>query len=224
MKSYLGALGAVLLMGGSAPLLAQTYEVYPAARQFQWHVDAGGAITTGRTADFLDSGWTIGTGFTWHPQLGSPFALRTDLHYSRFNATNQLITLGEIANQTQIDDGSGQIVALDLNAVFETPVSRNVRAYVIGGVGVDYRKIELTQTVAVGGVVCDGWWGFCGFGYVPGDVLIQREETTRLAWNAGVGLDFALGHGQSWFIEARFNRMETHDPTDFVPIRVGMRF
>ncbi len=224
MKAHISTFGALLLIGVSAPLLAQTYQTFPPARQFQWHIDGGGAITTGRTSDFLDSGWTLGTGFTWHPQLDSPFALRTDLHYSRFNATNQLISLGEVANQTRIDDGTGQILALDLNAVFETPLSRTVRAYLIGGVGVNYRKIELTQTVAVGGFICDPWWGFCGVGYVPGDVLIDREETTRLAWNAGLGLDFSLGGGQSWFIEARFNRMETRDPTDFVPIRIGMRF
>jgi opacity protein-like surface antigen len=224
MKSYICTVGAALLIGAAAQAPAQTYQTFPPERLFQWHIEGGGAVTTGRTADFLNSGWNIGTGFTWRPSHDAPIALRADLSYSRFNATNQLISLGEVVNQTRIDDGFGQIVGLDLDAVFTTPISRHARAYVLGGVGVDYRKIELTQTVAVGGYICDPWWGFCSPGYVTGDLLVQRTETTRLAWNAGLGLDFSLGNGQSWFIEARYHRMETQDPTEFIPIRIGLRF
>jgi hypothetical protein len=74
-------------------------------------------------------------------------------------------------------------------------------------------------------LVCDGWWGFCGTGFFAGDVLVDREETTRFAWNAGVGMEFPLYGGQSWFVEARYNRMATQGaPTEFIPVRVGLRF
>jgi Outer membrane protein beta-barrel domain len=226
MKSYIYTLGAALLASG-AQAMAQSY--YSSGysydtRPIQWHFDGGYGVTTGRTADYLNNGWTIGGGFTWHPDPGGPFSLRTDLNYSRFGATDQLITLGELQTQTQIDDGNGQIVDLDMDGVYEFPVAPAVRGYLLGGVGVAHRRLELTQTVAYGGVVCDSWWGFCGVGYAPGDVVVASQNTTRFTWNAGAGLDISIGGGQSWFVEARYTRIETPVPTDFVPIRVGIRF
>jgi hypothetical protein len=37
-------------------------------------------------------------------------------------------------------------------------------------------------------------------------------------------VDFALPAGQSWFVEARYERIETQEPTEFIPIRFGLRF
>ena len=53
---------------------------------------------------------------------------------------------------------------------------------------------------------------------------VASQDTTRFAWNAGVGVDFALPAGQSWFVEARYERIETQEPTEFIPIRFGLRF
>jgi opacity protein-like surface antigen len=223
MKSYIYSVGAALLVSSSVPVPAQDYYEYQPL-PIQWHVDGGYSVATGRTADFLDNGWTVGGGFQWKPAPDAPFAIRTDLHYSRFEATDKLLTLGEIQDQTRIDHGNGQMVGLDVDGVLNIPLGRGVRGYVLAGIGVDYRRIDLSQTVAFGGLVCDRWWGFCGRGFVPGDVLVDRQETTRFAWNAGVGVEFPLYGGESWFVEARFNRMETAVPTDMVPIRVGLRF
>jgi len=37
-------------------------------------------------------------------------------------------------------------------------------------------------------------------------------------------MSFALPAGQSWFIEARYERIQTQGPTELVPIRIGFRF
>jgi opacity protein-like surface antigen len=229
MKFHMCGITAVLLAGLGTQAFAQGYGYsqsyeYPSQRPIQWHIDGGYAITSGHTADYLDNGWTVGGGFTVRPVPGSPFSLRADLNYSQFSATNHLITLSEQQNQTQIDNGTGRIVNLDVDGVFEIPLGARARGYVLAGIGGAWRQIDLTQTVAFGGYFCDAWYGYCNVGFVPGDVLVQREETTRFAWNAGLGVEFPLYNGQSWFIEARYNRMETPDPTEFIPIRVGMRF
>jgi len=218
----------LLVTVGAASALAQNSGYYQRSdgpqRPLRWHVDGGYAVTTGQTADYLVNGWTVGGGFTFRPAPASPFSLRTDLNFSQFGATKSLITLGEERNQTFIDDGTGRVINLDLDAVLDVPLGPRARGYLMAGVGGAWRQIELTQTVAFGGYYCDSWYGFCGFGVVPGDVLVQREETTRFAWNAGVGVEFPLYNGQSWFIEARYNRIETPQPTEFIPIRVGLRF
>jgi opacity protein-like surface antigen len=190
----------------------------------QWHVMGGAAVTTGHTADYLETGYTVGGGLTFRPDPTGPFSLRTDLSFSRFNATNHLLNIGAEQNQTEIDDGWGDIINLDVDGVLDIPLGARVRGYVMAGVGGAYRRIDLTQTVGFGGYFCDDWYGYCGVGVVPGDVLVQRESTTRFAWNAGVGVEFPLYRGQSFFIEARYNRMQTPDPTEFIPIRIGYRF
>jgi len=215
MKPYLRILALLALLAGGAPAFAQAYQ-YPAARPLQWFIDGGGSITAGTTADFLDSGWSIGTGFTLRPVPGQPFMLRADLNYNRFSGTNQLISLGQAVNQTPVDNGYGQTVTGFLNGVLEAPVSPWMRFYVTGGVGLGYRRIELTQN----GFVCSPF--FCGPGY--GGNAVAASDDTRFAWNAGLGVDFALPGGQSWFVEARYERIETQEPTEYIPIRFGLRF
>jgi len=215
MKPYLRLLALLALLAGGAPAFAQAYQ-YPAARPLQWFIDGGGSITAGTTADFLDSGWSIGTGFTLRPVPGQPFMLRADLNYNRFSGTNQLISLGQAVNQTPVDNGYGQTVTAFLNGVLEAPVSPWMRFYLTAGVGLGYRRIELTQN----GFVCSPF--FCGPGY--GGNAVAASDDTRFAWNAGLGVDFALPRGQSWFVEARYERIETREPTEYIPIRFGLRF
>jgi opacity protein-like surface antigen len=221
MKTHAYAFGASMLLAASTQALAQSdFQQRP----LQWHVDAGYSVTNGRTGEFLENGWTAGVGLTWWPRAGIPFGLRADLHYSDYNATDNFINLGSALTQTRVDDGHGEIVGLDVDGVYEVPLGSIARGYVLAGIGEAYRRIELTQTVVIGGLVCDPWWGFCAPGFFPGDVLIARGSTTRFGWNAGLGVDFPLANGSSWFIEARYNRIETTRPTQFIPIRIGLRF
>ena len=220
MKTCLRLLAHLMLLA-CTPALAQMYRVEPLP--LQWYVDVGPSLTTGTTADFLQDGWTIGTGFIVRPDAAGPFALRTNFQYSRFNATNALLAQGAQANQTQIDGGYGQVFSADVDAVLQFPVSPHTHFYVMAGGGLAHRSVQLTQNVGSGGLVCGGWFDFCG-AYAPGDVVVASDSQTHLSWNAGAGLDFALPGGQSWFLEARFEEIETAQPTQFIPIRVGLRF
>src|SRR5262249_9647548 len=101
--------------------------------------------------------------------------------------------------------------------VLEAPVSPWMRFYVAGGVGVGYRRIELTQN----GFLCDPFFCSSGFGR---STLVASDDSTRFAWNAGAGLDFALPGGSSWFVEAGYERIQTQERTEFIPIRFGFRF
>lgn len=220
---------AVLLASLASVAGAQSYgyaDPYASGSRgpVQWHIMGGYAATAGTTTDYLNGGWSFGGGLTLRPEQASPWSLRADLSFSRFSATNNLLSIGAQQNQTQIDDGWGDILNLDVDAVFDIPLGPRARGYAMAGIGGAYRRIDLTQTAAFGGYFCDPWYGYCDVGVVPGDVLVQRTETTRFAWNAGVGIEFPLYNGQSWFIEARYDRMETAQPTEFIPVRIGMRF
>ncbi|MDE2051648.1 MAG: outer membrane beta-barrel protein [Gammaproteobacteria bacterium] len=226
MRPFLYPLAATLLLSAGAQAPAQNYveRYYGPREHVHWHIDTGYAATTGQISDALQGGWTIGGGFSWQPDYSSPLALRTDLNYSRFNATRQLIGINQAIDQTQIDDGYGEIVDLSVDGEFRMPLSPYLTAFAVAGGGIAHRRIALTQTVPVGGYFCDPWFGFCDFGLVAGSEVVASDNTTRFEWNAGLGLDFALGGGESFFVEVRFNRVQTPQPTDFVPIRVGLRF
>jgi opacity protein-like surface antigen len=226
MRRYLHALVALLLLGTWVTAPAQSYveRYYVPEQHVHWHIDTGYAPTTGAISGLLDGGWTLGGGLSWQPDFSSPLALRADLNYTRFDATRQLIGINEAADQTEIDDGYGEIVDFAVDGEYRLPLSPYLTGFALAGVGVAHRRIALTQTAAVGGYVCDYWFGYCDYGLVPGQVVVASDDTTQFEWNAGLGLDFALGGGQTFFVEARFTRMQTSQPTDFVPIRVGLRF
>jgi opacity protein-like surface antigen len=218
MKSYLRAAAALLLLGCTQAALAQVYQypAYPPARPVQWYLDGGASITQGETADDFDNGWTIGTGVLVRPDPTQPFALRFDLNYARSEATGQFIAANEAATDTPIDHGSMQTVSGFVGPMVEAPLNPWMRLYATGGVGLGYRRIELTQN----GFFCDPF--FCGGGF--GHALVASSDSTHFAWNAGGGIDFALPGGMSWFLEARYERIATQGPTELVPIRVGIRF
>jgi opacity protein-like surface antigen len=226
MKNLAGAIFALLLLAAWAEAPAQNYteRYYQPQTHVHWHMDTGYVATSGQIRDFLQGGWTIGGGFSWQPDFSSPLALRADLNYSRFAATRQLIGINQAFDQTQIDDGFGEIVDLAVDGEYRMPLSPYITAFAVAGVGVAHRRIALTQTVAFDGFVCDPYFGFCESGFVPGEAVVASDNTTRFTWNAGIGLDFALQSGSTFFVEARFTRMQMPQPTDFVPIRVGLRF
>ncbi|MGH7748435.1 MAG: outer membrane protein, partial [Candidatus Dormibacteria bacterium] len=210
MKSYLRILAPLVLPGCVAPALAQVYQ-YPATRPVQWFIDTGGSLTQGQTRQFFDNGWTLGTGLNFAPDPAQPFMLRAELNYSRFSATGDFLALNQAATGVPIDDGSLQTVTGFVNGVLQTPVSPWMRFYVTGGVGLGYRRIELTQN----GFFCNSF--FCGPAF-DSNTLVASSDTTRFAWNAGLGLDFALPRGESWFLEARYERIETQPSSEFIPI------
>lgn len=225
LKRLFSVLAALLLMGVSARAPAQTYydQVYRPWQPIHWHLEAGYSPTLGQTSQYFDGGFTLGGGLTWQPRPG-PFALRADLEYSHFDATRNLIAINEQANQIEIDHGYGEVFGLNVDGELRSQLTPLTTAFFLAGVGVNHRRIALTQTVAFGGYYCDPYFGYCDYGLVPGDVVVASADTTRFSWNAGAGLDFALRNGQSFFIEARYMRLETSQPTEFVPITVGVRF
>jgi opacity protein-like surface antigen len=217
MKTMLRVLAPLMLTGVAAPALAQTYQYsYPADRPVQFFMDGGASITQGDAAQDFNNGYTFGGGVNIMPQPGVPLGLRFEVNYARSGATSGFINANEAATGTPIDDGSMQTVTGFADGVLRTPINPWVHVYALGGVGLGYRRIELTQN----GFFCDAF--FCGPG--GGRVIVASSDVTKFAWNAGAGVDFALPNGQSWFVEALYERIETDTPTEFIPIRVGFRF
>lgn len=225
MRHYVHSLGAVMLLGLCMPVLAQDYYAGPAPgpldhTPLKGYVAGGYTVAAGEAANFVNNGWNVGGGWQWGTP--GPVWLRLNFEYSRNDATNQLLTEGTAANQTQINHGWSDLYSTDFDAVYYMRLSRGIKAYVLAGGGGAIRRISLTQTVSSGATVCNDWAGFCEAGGYPGNVLVDSKTTGRWEWNAGVGLDFSIGGSESFFVEARYMEIETPVPTTFIPIRVGL--
>ena len=210
-------------------MLALACWIAPAKAQWsqapvRWQILTGYSATLGRTADYLQGGYLLAGGFSITPSAASPLDFRFDLSYSRHQASHQLLAQGQTTTTFQVDNGSGQIWSATGNVVFHLPVAYGVRGYGIAGIGAYHARIELTQFYYAGFYYsCDPFIDYCS-GSSLGEQVVSAHDTTKVGWNAGVGLEFALPGGQSWFVETRYHRIETSQPFQFVPIAIGYRF
>ena len=189
-----------------------------------WHIDAGYGVTAGETSDFFDDGLMLEGGLTWRPNGSSAFSLRADLRYLGFDATDDVVQLGGLADTTaRIDDGDASIVGLNLGGAYQFQMGERLQGYVTLGLGPYRRDIELTQTALFRGFACDPFIGVCYDALVVGDVVVADDDTTRLGWSGALGLQYPIGEG-ALFLEARYLRVQTDEPTEIVPIQVGYRF
>jgi opacity protein-like surface antigen len=214
MKTMLRVFAPLMLVGVAAPAFAQYstgYYPYSSDRPVQWYVDGGGAITEGQAASYFDNGGILGGGVQFR-QPGQPFMLRADFEFGYFDANEQF--LAQAAPNANY--GAMQTFSGFLDGVLQAPVSPWARFYVLAGVGLGYRTIHASQTgFFCNAFVCSGYGGNAS----------AYDNSTGFAWNAGVGVDFPLPGGSSWFIEARYERFETsYFPTELIPIRFGFRF
>ena len=216
------AILASLLLAGAlagASSVGKAQEASPV----RWQVMGGYSETVGSTRDYLQGGYLLGGGVTIIPSRTSPLELRFDFDYSTHQATNYQLNLGQQAANIQVDNGTGSFWSGTANLVYHVPLAYGVRAYGIAGAGVYHARVELTQYDPYGGYYyCDPFSGFCDVG--AGDTLVSSSGVTKFGWNAGAGVEFYLPYGRSWFIEARYHRISTGKPIEYVPVTVGYRF
>lgn len=183
----------------------------------------GYSETLGATRDYLQGGYLFGGGFSITPSRYAPLDVRFDFSYSAHQATNNLLDLGQQAANTQVDNGTGSFWSGTGNLVYHVPLAYGVRAYGIAGAGVYHARVELTQYDPYGGYYyCDPFSGFCDIGGT--NTLVSSSGVTKFGWNAGLGVEFDLPYGRAWFIEARYHRISTDKPIEYLPIAIGYRF
>ena len=166
----------------------------------------------------------MGAGFTWYPTSHLPLGLRVDGTYNEFNARNLLLQQASETYMTHVDNGTQKIWGGDVDLELDLHFSPYVRGYLLAGGGWYRQQTTFRQTDYSPGFGCN-WWG-CGAGYYRSTGIVARYNTDwHFARNAGLGLEFAMGPIASFFVEARYMRIDPNDAkSDFLPIRAGLRF
>ena len=207
----------ILTAGAAATTAAMAQE--PSIRG---HVMGGYSEPLGTTNNYLQGGYLVGGGFSVSPGRNSPLDFRFDFSYSAHNATSNLLNIGQQSTNIEINDGTGSFWSGTGNVEYHVPFAYGVQGYGIAGIGIYHSRVELTQATFGGGYYyCDPFSGYCDGG---GAAVVAAQTVTKFGWNAGLGVEFALPYGRSWFIEARYHRITTDTPIEYVPIAIGYRF
>jgi hypothetical protein len=185
-----------------------------------WSVQAGGGynLVTGSTGDYMHGRADAAVGVTWFPSPALPLGLRLDGSYGWFTPGRQVLQSGGVGyNEGERDVYGGD---LDLQLDFAHLSSRQ-KVYLLAGVG-EYQVRTSLQKLSNAPLVCGK--NFCG--RFP-SVLATESDTSACdeSWNAGVGWAMALDAHTSMFVEARYQHIFTRgSDTQFIPVRVGLRF
>jgi len=217
MKKYAYILAAILVAAVPA---ASAQSKKPVVG----YVAGGYDMTLGTTSDYLSDGWEFNGGVIFHPSPSGPIGIRLDLGYHYWDATSQLLQLGQsTTDNLRIDDGNGSVWSLTADALWEFGGDGKVGGYVGVGIGGYKRRVELTQEVLQTGYICDPWWGWCYPAATVGDVVTDSDTVTKFGYNAALGITLPVGEGDLYF-EARYHYMDTPTATEFLPITIGYRW
>jgi hypothetical protein len=191
---------------------------------FRFHIDGGSTITQQSSEDYFKNGWNVGAGFTWYPTSHLPLGIRVDGTYNEFRARNLLLQQASQTFMTPVDNATQKIWGGDTDLELDLHFSPHVRGYLLAGGGWYRQQTTFRQHDYTPGFGCN-WWG-CGPGYYRSTGIVARNNTDwHFARNAGFGLEFAMGPIASFFVEARYMRIDPNDSkSDFLPIRAGLRF
>jgi hypothetical protein len=235
MNKSIWALALLVAVGAATPALPQTdeqdseYSTHYYFNGFQYRpfhaqIEGGVTLPEGMAGRDLDSGENLGLGLTWQPASHLPLALRIDGVYQHFHDRSPLLTQAAASLGTPVDWGRTEMWGGDVDAELDTLLGPAVRLYFLAGVGWYDRRDTVYQYGVVNGIAC-GWY-YCFSGPLLASFRVGEASTgLKFEQNAGAGLEFALGGGPSFFIDARYMRFDrAGQRLDFVPIRIGLRF
>lgn len=206
---------------------AYTDSASPAAlhyRPFHFQMEGGRTLTEKGASQDLSNGWNAGAGLTWYPSRYLPLGVRVDASYSEFDARSRLLEETSDALGVPVDKGRLRRWGGDVDGEIDIPLTPQVRLYLVAGVGW-YKTQALYKQYQYEPLMLCGWWG-CALGYGSSSVLVSRATGDwEFSRNAGLGLEFGMAPGASFFMEARYMRVGPSSARqDFIPIRFGLRF
>jgi len=229
MSKSIWPLALLVALSAATPALAQSDDTRHYFSGFQYrpfHVQIEGGPTFPQNAARRDlhSGANVGIGLTWQPTSHLPLAVRVDGMYSTFDDRAPLLSRAAAGLGTPVDWGHTRMWGGDVDAELDTLLSPWVRLYLLAGGGWYDRRDSYYQQQVFNGVFC-GWY-FCFEGPFVASVRVG-EMSTGMSFeeNAGAGLEFSLGQGATFFVDARYMRFDARGQRlRFIPVRIGLRF
>jgi opacity protein-like surface antigen len=218
-------------MALSLPVAAQAQD-----RKWVGEIGVGPTFLFGTAGDHLGAGFNFQAGVIY--KVNRKFGIKLDTLVSKHDVKD------EITQALGVGDGNGWLWHFSGNGMVTSDPDKKASLYGIGGLGVYYRKIELTNPSAAFVTVCDPWLGICYPVLVPADQIVGSYSSTNIGINFGGGVNVRLNDKMSAFVETRFHYVWGDKPaatvnpltgsptqnsngngnTQFMPIVFGIRF
>ena len=231
MRRFITVVFGVLI--AAAPARAQDKPV-------DFNVGFGWAIPEGSFNDSFDSGWNGTFAATFN--LSRNFGVQGEYMYARMDGPSRTITVTPTPNlgpgTTQLLESNHQVHAFTGNAVYKSISNdRLVGGYVLGGLGLYHRKVEITSPAIGYSTFCDPYWFVCYPVAVSVDQILGDRSSNDFGINFGGGVTF--GHEVKFYIEARYHYVwgptinapagvtsvtSASTNAQYFPITLGVRF
>ncbi len=200
-------------------------------------MNGGATLPLGGVRDNFGGGWNLGMGIVF--PVSETVSLQLDVMHTR------------VADQAKAVDSADTPFAASLVSItashfmdagtasvrFTPPrQSRRVKAYLLGGVGIYYRKVTLSSSTSGLVAVCNPWWFVCPGQGVTMDQIVGRRNSVGFGLSTGAGVACAVNDDVTVFLEARFHDIigapsfampggGTRRATGkYLPVSVGVRF
>ncbi|MCP3099452.1 porin family protein [Myxococcus sp. K15C18031901] len=194
--------------------------------RFAINVGASLVIPISDANNRFDVGWGFVVGGAYN--FTDMFSVQAEYQYSDFDVKDSALAQEAISGDHVLQYG-------DLNVIVNLVPRKRWGIYLLGGPGIYYRKVELTQFGgAVVAPVCDPWLLVCFDDVVAVDNVLGSRSSTDFGLNGGVGFTYRVYGPMRVYVEARYHyifgpRFDT--PTgshrangQYLPINLGLRF
>jgi hypothetical protein len=190
-------------------------------KNWNFNVGGGANVTSGATHQYVrDGGGVAAAGAARN--FSQYFGFRADFQFDNLPLRQSALQLAQAPN------GSSQVYALMVDALFNVPASRDWSGYFVLGPGFLHRSGKLDSSAALPGASCNGfyvWWGPCLAGGLPLDQYFLKENQNEAAINFGAGIAHRIRTNLEIYAEFRIIH-GSHDSrtTDVRPITLGVRW
>ena len=209
MKYALRAACFCFVAAIAAPVDAQT-----------WAIEVAGGSTTpvSDIGSRLSTGWNFN--FAAGRQFNDWFALMGEFGYGVMPVPQSVL------DQFQAPNGRGDILTIGIDPEVRFPLSGRVRGFVMGGVDLAHRVIDLTAPSIQYADYYDPFYGDLGPTPIEGENVISHVSRTAIGENFGAGVAYPLqAIGAELFAGVRYFRAPTvPSKTVTVPVMFGLRW
>ena len=191
----------LLMSNTAAPAAAQDYKPVDINIGFGW---------TFPTTDFknsFDAGWNGTIGATFN--VNEKFGIVADYTYNRMDGPQKTITLSATpvlaaATTSGVLESNHQMHVGTFDGLCKFQQSdRMVNGYVLGGLGIYHRIVQVTTPSVGYTTFCDPFWYVCYPTLVSVDQIIGDRSSNDFGVNFGGGITF--GHDVKFYVESRYH-------------------
>jgi hypothetical protein len=207
-RNGLGILIGAAIAFAATPALAQD-------KKFDVNIGGGFTATTGEVHNHLGNGGNFMIGVTFH--VNEHLGIQAEYGYTPIGSkTVDLPTVSPLGT-TPVSAGHHMHQGT-FNAISRFGASDSkIRPFVIGGVGVYNRVVQLTSPGTGLVTVCDPWWYVCYPVAVPVTNILGERSSTDFGINVGGGFGFRLGDHAEAYFEARYHYIWGPKASSLVP-------